>query len=104
MEKIQFKLNKSEIRSLFNMLTIADLHAIEDKMKQVYVRYILEKVYFKLAKKITRVVDKCTLSLHDAECLSLFEVLNTIDDFDLSDYERVVKHQIVSQIHAKYIA
>ncbi len=49
MEKIQFKLNKSEVRSLFNMLTIADLHAIEDKMKQVYVRYILEKVYFKLA-------------------------------------------------------
>ncbi len=104
MQKIQFKFNKNEVKSLFNMLNIADFNAIEDKTKQVYIKHILEKVYFKLAKKIAQVADKCTLSFNIAECLSLFEVLHTIDDIDLSDYGRAVKHQIISKIHGKYIA
>jgi hypothetical protein len=43
------------------------------------------------------------MSLNHAECLSLYEVLNTIDDLDLPDYERSVKHKLTDEIHAQLI-
>jgi hypothetical protein len=67
------------------------------------VRYILEKIYFKLAKRMARKFEETSMSLNHAECLSLYEVLNTIDDLDLPDYERSVKHKLTDEIHAQLI-
>lgn len=103
-EKIKFQFNKSEVKALFDMLTVANFEMIEDVVKRALVRHILEKVYFKLAKRLARKFDETSMSLNQAECLALYEMLNTLDDIDLPDYERHVKYQITDEIHARYIA
>lgn len=101
--KIKFNFNKSEVKALFDLLTTIDFNRIEDLSKRIMIRFILEKVYFKLAKRLTRQFDETSVSLNEAESVALFEVLTTLDDLDLPDYERNVKNNIIAEIHSKMI-
>ena len=101
--KIKFKFNKSEVKALFDLLTAVDFNRIEDQSKRIMIRFILEKVYFKLAKRLTRQFDETSVSFNEAESVALFEVLTTLDDLDIPDYERNVKNNIVTEIHSKMI-
>ncbi len=101
--KIKFKFNKSEVKALFDLLTTVDFNHINDPSKRIMIRFILEKVYFKLAKRLTRQFDKTSVSFNEAESVALFEVLTTLDDLDIPDYERNVKNNIVTEIHSKMI-
>lgn len=101
--KIKFKFNKSEVKALFDLLTVVDFNRIEDLSKRTMIRFILEKVYFKLAKRLTHQFEETSVSFNEAECVALFEVLTTLDDLDLPDYERNVKTNIVTEIHSKMI-
>jgi len=83
---------------------VANFELILDPVKRALVRHILEKVYFKLAKRLARKFEETSMSLNQAECLALYEMLNTLDDIDLPDYERYVKYKITDDIHARYIA
>ncbi len=103
-DKIKFQFNKSEVKALFDMLTVANFEMIEDPVKRILVRYILEKVYFKLAKRLARKFEETSMSLNQAECLSLYEMLSALDDLDLPDYERHFKYKITDEIHARFIA
>lgn len=101
--KIKFKFNKSEVKALFDLLTTVDFNRIGDPSKRIMIRFILEKVYFKLAKRLSRQFDETSVGLNEAESVALYEVLATIDDLDLPEYERNVKDNIVTEIHAKMI-
>jgi len=101
--KIKFKFNKSEVKALFDLLTAVDFNRIEDPSKRIMIRFILEKVYFKLAKRLTRQFDETSVSFNEAEAVAFFEVLTTLDDLDLPDYERNVKNNIITEIHSKMI-
>lgn len=103
-DKIRFQFNKSEVKALFDMLTVANFEEIADPVKRVLVRHILEKVYFKLAKRLARKFEETSMSLNQAECLALYEMLITLDDIDLPEYERFVKYKITDDIHARYVA
>lgn len=102
-EKIKFVFNKSEVKALFDMLTVSRLDLISDKTKRVLIRHILEKIYFKLAKRLARQFDETSISLNQAESLTLYEVLNTVDDIELPEYEHLVKYKVTDEIHARYI-
>lgn len=102
-EKIKFVFNKSEVKALFDMLTVSRLDLISDKTKRVLIRHILEKIYFKLAKRLARQFDETSISLNQAESLTLYEVLNTVDDIELPEYEHRVKYKVTDEIHARYI-
>ncbi|MEA3505477.1 MAG: hypothetical protein U9R32_09850 [Bacteroidota bacterium] len=101
--KIKFKLNKSEVKALFDLLTAVNFDLIADPSKRIMIRHILEKVYFKLAKRLARKFDLTSISFNEAECVALYEILNILDDLDIPDYERNVKHNIFNEIHSKII-
>jgi len=101
--KIKFKFNKSEVKALFDLLTAVNFDLIADTSKRIMIRHILEKVYFKLAKRLARKFDLTSISFNEAESIALYEVLNTLDDLDIPDYERNVKHNIFNEIHSRII-
>ncbi len=101
--KIQLKLNRSEIKAMFDILNRVDFTQITDDDKRLMTHYIVERIFVKITRKMIEQVDKTSISFYYGEAAAIRQALNTIDFIDLSEYEANLATQLICTIDQKLL-
>ena len=88
MDKIKLELNPDEVSSLFHLIQAVNFNEIQGKENAFMCRFILESIFFKLARKLAKMDRKDTkLNLKLGEAAALRVALETLDLTSFSTFE-----------------
>ena len=104
MQKIRLSFTYQKYQALFLIMRALDFNAISDYNTRVMARFILEKIFAKISRKVLSgfLFNEVTLSLHPAEALALHELL-VYGTAPLGDYELGVVYEIIDTIERQTI-
>ena len=99
MQKIKLSFSYQKYQALFLIMRAMDFNAISDYEVRILARFILEKVFAKISRKVLSgfIFKEVTLSLHPAEAHVMHELL-LYGTAPLGDYERGVVYEIIEAI------
>jgi len=99
MRKVKLSFTYPKYQALFLVMRALNFDAIPDYTTRIMARFILERVFAKISRKIISGISfrEATLSLHPAEAAALHELL-VYGTAPMGDYERALVYEIIETI------